>query len=173
MTRNDIGGLPNFFDRYILLSDENMDLCEGLEAFSPLNLFSDIEKYNSIGDKVYAPGKWTIKDILQHCIDTERIMAYRAMCFARNEEQSLPGFDENEYAKHTNLENRSFESLLEEFEILRKSTLLLFKNMDKTMLLRKGQANNQRISPLSLGFVIIGHAMHHEKILSERYYSLG
>ncbi|MCP9770127.1 DinB family protein [Lacihabitans sp. LS3-19] len=172
MTRNSIGELPEFFDRYILLNDENLDLCEGLEKFSPQRIFSDVEKYNLLGERVYALGKWTVKDILQHCIDTERIMAYRAMSFARNENQLLPGFDENRYAENTNLENRSIESLLEEFSILRKSTIFLFENMDKPMLLRKGQANSQKISSLSLGFVIIGHAMHHEKVLRERYYPI-
>jgi hypothetical protein len=173
MTRNKIGDLPNFFDRYILLSAENQELLEGLEGFAPEKLFSDLEKYNSIGDKIYAPGKWSIKDILQHCIDTERIMSYRALCFARNDDNVLPGFEEGLYANNTNLKDRSIESLIEEFSVLRKSTILLFSYMDKTMLLRKGTANMTRISPLSLGFVIIGHAKHHENIIKERYYSLG
>lgn len=173
MTRNQIGDLPNFFDRYILLSTENQELLEGLERFAPEKLFSDIEKYNAIGDKIYAPDKWSIKDILQHCIDTERIMSYRALCFARNDDNVLPGFEEGLYAKNTHLENRTIASLIDEFSVLRKSTILLFSYMNKTMLLRKGTANMTRISPLSLGFVIIGHALHHEKIIKERYYSLG
>lgn len=172
MTRTQIGDLPNFFDRYILLSSENQDLIESLEGSSPELLFSDLKKYKAIGDKLYAPNKWSIKDIMQHCIDTERIMSYRALCFARNDDNTLPGFEEGLYAKNTNLENRSVESLIEEFSILRKSTIMLFTYMDKTMLLRKGMANMTRISPLSLGFVIVGHAKHHENIIRERYYSL-
>jgi hypothetical protein len=172
MTRIQIGDLPNFFDRYILLSSESQDIIEGLESSSPEKLFGDLEKYRAIGDKLYAPNKWSIKDILQHCIDTERIMSYRALCFARNDDNILPGFEEGLYAKNTNLENRSVESLIEEFTILRKSTIMLFTYMDKTMLLRKGTANMTRISPLSLGFVIVGHAKHHESIIRERYYSL-
>ncbi len=172
MNRNAIGELPEFFDRYIILNEENLDLCEALEKFSPHELFSDLEKYILLADKVYAPGKWTIKDIFQHCIDTERIMAYRALCFARMEVQLLPSFDENKYAENTNLKDISIESLLEEFSILRKSTIRLFENMNSLMLLRKGQINKQLISPLSLGFVINGHAIHHEKVLRERYYSI-
>ncbi len=172
MTRIQIGDLPNFFDRYILLSPDNIQLLEALDEYSPERLFSDIEKYKAIGDNIYAPNKWTLKDILQHCIDTERIMSYRALCFARNDDTVLPGFDENVYAKNTNLENRTIESLLAEFEQLRRSTIDLFENMDKTMLLRKGTANMTRISPLALGFVIVGHAKHHESIIKERYYSL-
>jgi hypothetical protein len=172
MNRNSIGELPDFFDRYIVLNEENLDLCEALEKSSPLELFSDLEKYHLLADKVYASGKWTVKDILQHCIDTERIMAYRALCVARNEVQSLPSFDENGYAEHTNLKHISIESLLEEFSILRKSTIRLFESMNSLMLLRKGQINKQRISPLSLGFVINGHAMHHENVLRERYFPI-
>lgn len=172
MTINQIGNLPEFFDRYILLSSENEGLLESLDSFSPEKLFCDLEKYNAIGDKIYAPGKWSIKDILQHCIDTERIMSYRALCFARHEDNVLPGFDEGLYAKNTNLKNRTIESLIEEFSVLRKSTIFLFSYMDDVMLLRNGTANGMRISPLSLGFVIIGHAKHHENIIKERYYSL-
>jgi hypothetical protein len=131
-----------------------------------------VEKYKAIGDGIYAPNKWTLTDIVQHCIDTERIMSYRALCFARNDDTVLPSFDENVYAKNTNLENRTIESLLTEFEILRRSTIDLFGNMDITMLLRKGTANMTRISPLALGFVIAGHAKHHESIIRERYFSL-
>jgi hypothetical protein len=172
MTRNQIGDLPNFFDRYILLTAESQSLLEALEEFSPKKVFSDIEKYKSIGDLIYAPNKWILKDILQHCIDTERIMSYRALCFARNDDTILPGFEEGLYAKNTNLNKRSMESLIEEFAVLRQSTILLFKNMNKTMLLRKGTANMTRISPLSLGFVIVGHAKHHQNIIRERYYAL-
>jgi len=173
MTINQIGNLPKFFDRYILLSAENQELLECLESFSPEMLFCDLEKYNAIGDKIYAPGKWSIKDILQHCIDTERIMSYRALRFARNDDTILPGFEEGLYAKNTNLKNRTIESLIEEFSVLRKSTNLLFSYMDEIMLLRKGTANMTHISPLALGFVIVGHSKHHENIIKERYYSLG
>lgn len=172
MTRLQIGELPKFFDRYIILSEENLDLMDGLSTFSPENLFNDVEIYKAIGDEIYAPGKWTIRDLLQHCIDTERVMAYRALCFARNDETVLPGFDEELYSKNTTSTKRTLESLLEEFSIVRKSTIMLFESMDKTMLLRKGTANLTRISPLALGFVIIGHAKHHQNVIRERYYSL-
>jgi hypothetical protein len=167
----DIGDLPKFFDRYILLV-EDYDLIEGLKKFSPENVFKEKDKLEAVGDKVYAPGKWTIKEILQHCIDTERIMAYRALCFARNDENILPGFDEQVYADNTNLENKSIHSLIEEFTYLRKSNILMFEGFNKTMFLRKGTANLTRISPLALGFVIIGHLLHHYNIIEERYFKL-
>jgi hypothetical protein len=172
MTRKEIGELPNFFDRYILLSDENLDLLNGLEEFSPEKVFADVGIYEAIGERIYAPEKWTIKDILQHCIDTERIMSFRALCFARGEANALPGFDENEYAKNTNLEERTVKDLLEEFSMVRKSTIALYTYMDNAMMLRKGTANMTEISPLALGFVIVGHAKHHERVIREKYYSL-
>jgi hypothetical protein len=171
MIKSQIGELPKFFDKYISLT-EDIELKEGLLKFSPEVVFSDFAMYQKIGDDIYAPGKWTIKDILQHCIDTERIMAYRALCFARNEEVSLPGFDEESYAKNTNASSRTMADLMEEFIFLRKSTCCMFDSFDKTMLLRKGSTAITRISPLALGFVIIGHSLHHEKIIRERYYNI-
>jgi hypothetical protein len=171
MKKELIGEFPKFFDRYINLV-EDLSLFELFEKYSPDLVFNDLKKYNQIGDEIYAHGKWTIKDILQHCIDTERIMAYRALCFARNDDTILPGFDENQYAKNTSTKNATIEDLITEFSLVRKSNVWLFKSFDKTMLLRKGTANLTRISPLALGFVIVGHALHHEQIIKERYYNL-
>jgi DinB superfamily len=171
MKKGEIGELPNFFDRYIALV-EDLDLLEGLQKYAPAYVFSDFEKYKALGDKIYAPGKWSLKEILQHCIDTERIMAFRSLCFARHDSTPLPGFDEDEYAKNTLANQRSLEDLMAEYDTVRQASVALFKSFDKAMFLHKGTANHSRISPLSLGFVIIGHALHHEKVLRERYYSL-
>lgn len=171
MRKELIGEFPKFFDRYINLV-EDLTLFELFEKYSPDLVFNDFRKYNQIGDEIYAPGKWTLKDILQHCLDTERIMAYRALCFARNDDTTLPGFDENQYAKNTLAKKATIEDLITEFTLTRKSNVWLFKSFDKTMMLRKGTANLTRISPLALGFVIIGHAIHHEQIIKERYYNL-
>ncbi|MBK9933235.1 MAG: DinB family protein [Cytophagaceae bacterium] len=170
--RNEIGELPKFFDRYIVLSDENAELLDSLEQYSPENIFSDLKTLEAIGGKVYAAGKWSVKDILQHCIDTERIMAFRALAFSRADENELPGFDEETYAQHTVAINRSIEDLIQEFSTVRKSTISLFKNMDKMMVLRKGTANHTHISPLALGFVIVGHPRHHFNVIKERYFDL-
>ncbi|MCA0365193.1 MAG: DinB family protein [Spirosomataceae bacterium] len=170
--RNEIGELPKFFDRYIVLNDENADLLESLEKYAPENIFSEVKILNAIGEKVYAAGKWSVKDILQHCIDTERVMAFRALAFSRGDENHLPGFDEETYAQHTVAINRTIEDLIAEFAWVRKSTIALFRNMDKMMLLRKGNANNTQISPLALGFVIIGHPRHHFNVIKDRYFGL-
>ncbi len=171
MTINDIGEFPPFFSAYIRLVD-NIDLMEGLERYRPKLLFDDWHLVEALGDRVYSSGKWTMKDIFQHCIDTERIMSYRALCIARNDHHELPGFDENNYAQNTLLSNVSLKELIDEYALLRESTIRMFKNFDKRMLLRRGVANKSEISPLALGFVIVGHPLHHCEVIRERYFKL-
>jgi hypothetical protein len=120
-------------------------------------------------DYAYAPGKWTIKQVLQHCIDTERIMAYRALCVARGESQSLPGFDENAYAATAQVGHRSLKQLTDELMHARASSVLLFQSFDAVDLQRLGTANGQPISANALGFIIVGHVLHHQQVLTERY----
>ena len=117
----------------------------------------------------YAAGKWTIKEVLQHLIDAERVFDYRALCFARNEKTSLPGFDENEYAAHSHAGNRNWNSLVEEFLTLRRSTQQLFESLTPEALSNKGISNNNTMTAASLGFISVGHVYHHKKILEERY----
>lgn len=120
-------------------------------------------------DYQYAEGKWTIKDILQHIIDTERIFAYRALRVARNDKTALPGFDENDYADEANGSSRSIQSLLTELAIVRQATLSLFKTFSEEELKRIGTASNNPISVRAIGFIIIGHQNHHQKVFEERY----
>jgi len=172
MKRTDIQQMPKFFDRYIL-QVEDIELLEGLKKNA--SLFEDEaikDKLLALGDQVYAPDKWTAKDILQHIIDTERIMAYRALRISRNDATPLPGFDENFFAANTTAANRTVDDLLEEFQIVRQSSILLFKNMTASMLQYEGIGSNQPIAPLALGFVLIGHPTHHLKVLKERYFPL-
>jgi len=120
-------------------------------------------------DYRYEEEKWTIKDIIQHLIDSERIFAYRALRFARNDKTDLPGFDENDYVDNVNANERSIMSLLTELSAVRHSTLLLFKTFTEKQLLQLGTANNNLISVRALGFVIIGHQNHHQRVFEERY----
>ncbi len=117
----------------------------------------------------YAAGKWTLKELLQHIIDTERILTYRALCFARKEHSSLPGFNENDYATASDANNRSWENLTAEFVAVRRSTLFLFDSFTPEMLAGKGTANNNSFSVSELGFIIAGHFNHHKRIMEERY----
>lgn len=120
-------------------------------------------------DYRYAEGKWTIKDILQHLIDAERVFAYRALRFARNDKTGLPGFEEDDYVLEANANKRSIQDLLTELLIVRQSTLALFKSFNNEQLLRIGIASNNPMSVRALGFVIIGHQNHHQKVFEERY----
>lgn len=120
-------------------------------------------------DYRYAEGKWTIKDILQHLIDAERVFAYRALRFARNDKTELPGFEEDDYVLEANANKRSIQDLLTELLIVRQSTLALFKTFSNEQLLRIGIASNNPMSVRALGFVIIGHQNHHQKVFEERY----
>ncbi len=117
----------------------------------------------------YAPGKWNIKELLQHLIDGERVLAYRALRIARNDATPLPGFDENDFAANCQANKRSPNSLITEYESVRDSTLHLFRSLDSNELSRIGTASNQPASPLAIGFIIAGHELHHIDIIKERY----
>jgi hypothetical protein len=157
-----------FYKTYIE-SLENVELIDVLtsssnELISILDNLSE-EKFNYS----YDIGKWTIKELLQHLIDTERIMSYRALRFSRNDTTILQGFDENIYVENCNANKRNSKELIDEFKAVRTATLLLFNSFDTSMLLKMGNANNSGMSVRALGFMIAGHVLHHLKIIKERY----
>ena len=158
----------SFFDRYIQLVPEN-DLILALE-----NQERDLPNFldgihSSKAGYAYAPGKWTVLQLLQHVIDAERIFGYRALCFARGESHPLPGFDENSYAALAPADHRTLVDISEEMISLRKNTLLLFKSIPEDHWLRPGVASGNHMTVLSLGYVIVGHMQHHINILQEKY----
>lgn len=118
----------------------------------------------------YAPGKWTPKDMLQHLIDSERVFCYRALCFARRDQQTLPGFDENEYAEVAGAAGRKWEDMVEEFTLLRKATEIMFDSFSEEQLEAEGSSGGGMNNyVLGLGFIILGHCRHHQRVLQERY----
>ncbi|CAN5433970.1 DinB family protein [soil metagenome] len=117
----------------------------------------------------YAEGKWSVKEVVGHIIDTERIMCTRALCIARGEKQSLPGFDENEYVKTAGFDKRSLYDLSHEFGFVRESTISLFKTLREEDLDRKGLANNNPVTARAILYIIAGHHEHHMNVLRERY----
>ncbi len=117
----------------------------------------------------YAEGKWTIKELLVHCTDTERIMTYRLLSVLRGEQKELPGFDENEYAKNSNSNQRSISNILREFNALRASTIELMESISEKQLDLMGRANGYPISVRALMYIIPGHMEHHLNILISRY----
>jgi len=136
-------------------------------------LAETVRLLRGIGDEkarfAYAPGKWTVKEVVGHINDAERIFAYRALRFARGDEQPLTGFDENVYAPAGRFNDRSIGDLLDEFEAIRAATIHLFRNLNDDELARRGTANNNPITVRAIAYVVAGHERHHVKLLHERY----
>lgn len=164
----DFDRVPPFYHRY-LKQVEQYSLQAALQHYAA-ELLQFLEAIpESRWNYRYAPGKWSIKEVVQHITDTERIFAYRALCFARGEQQSLPGFDENQYAQNAHADYRSKQNLLEEFAIVNRSTRLLFDSFTQQQLDASGTANGNPVYVAGIGFTIAGHALHHLHILKERY----
>jgi uncharacterized damage-inducible protein DinB len=120
----------------------------------------------------YAEGKWTIKEILVHIIDDERIYAYRALRFARNDKTELPGFEQDDYALHSGANERGIKDILAELTAVRNSTISLFNGLDSQALTRAGVANGNVMSVRAAAYHIAGHELHHINIIKERYLSV-
>jgi hypothetical protein len=121
------------------------------------------------GQFCYAPGKWSLKEVVGHMTDTEQIMAYRLLCIARGETVSLPGFDENRYVAHASFNKQPIEQLLANLSVVRQSTILLLNSLDAESYIRKGLANKVEVTVRALAYIIAGHALHHCQIINERY----
>jgi hypothetical protein len=117
----------------------------------------------------YAPGKWSVGQVVGHVVDAERVFAYRALCIARGETASLPSFDENAYEAMAGHDRLDLGELLDEFATVRKANLALFRHMDEAAWLRTGTVNQNAISVRGLAYILVGHAEHHATILKERY----
>ncbi|SOD20022.1 DinB family protein [Pedobacter xixiisoli] len=132
--------------------------------------FADFINANSDkADYAYAAGKWTIKEMFGHIIDTERIMVFRLTSFARAEKAALPGFDENDYVTNAHFKDRSLASLCDEFVLLRKSNMYLINSLNEEELDRSGVANGNQISVKALVYILAGHVMHHKNVILQRY----
>lgn len=171
MTRSQLNPMPLYFDRYINLCDD-VELVEAIQtSIDELNHFP-IETWKALGDRVYAPGKWTVKDILQHLIDTERIFSYRALAFARGETQPLTSFDEASYATSGQANTRSVESLVDELRSVHESFLKLVESFTPAMLQKAGVGFKGEYTVASIGFCMPGHQRWHMNVLKEKYYPL-
>lgn len=168
-------GLPNrehaakYFDHYLNMAGQQVDLLKSLtdNLNEALDLIAQIpaEKENF----AYAEEKWTVKDVLLHCIDTERIFQYRALRLGRNDATPLIGFDENAYAPFAHGEYRTLQSIVDEMIAVRNSTIALFKNFQLENFDFVGQANGHPLSARSAGWIMVGHMKHHLTVLTERY----
>jgi hypothetical protein len=117
----------------------------------------------------YAEGKWSIREIVGHLIDAERVFGYRAFCIARGEKQNLPGFEQNDYILTAPYDRIDLEDLLSEFRLVRLSNLAMFRTLDEEAWARIGTANENQVSVRALAFIMAGHARHHMGVLRERY----
>jgi len=161
---------PEFYHRYAnIVPDGNL-----MTAFQTCHQNTHLALRgikNEIADFAYAEGKWTIKQIIQHLIDSERVFAYRALRIGRGDTTPLAGFDENKYAEAINVHSLSLDELLGEFHMVRLTTMQLFSRFTPEQSLQMGVANGGEISVRALAFVIIGHEIHHLNIIKERYLS--
>jgi hypothetical protein len=165
---NKIGIYSPHFYNYIKLV-ENEDLKTVLK-----NQLQESEKFfTSIPEEKhlykYAENKWSVKEVIQHIIDTERVFDYRALAFSRKDIHTLPSFDENDYAKNSNADSRNWQDLMNEFMVVRKSTIFLFQSFSPEQSDAVGKASDYEMSVKAMGYTIAGHFAHHINILKERY----
>jgi hypothetical protein len=162
------GDYPDYAQKYI-------DLIEGDDIISILHQTSKemSDVINSFpqnkGDYSYAAGKWTLKQVIGHLCDTDRIFAYRALAIARGEKQPLPAFDQDLYVNNGNFNSKSLADISYEYRLLRESNLLLFRSFDKSVYQNRGIAAGFEVSVLGIMFMIAGHQRHHINILKEKY----
>lgn len=162
--------VPSFYQGYIE-QVESADLRESLldSGSRLIKICKELTEEQTLYR--YAEGKWSIKDIIQHLIDAEKVFLYRALRFSRGDRTSLGGFDQNDYVDSAVADNRSFESLMDEFHISRKCTVQFFSSLDAKWLARKGEASGVEMTVEMLGFIIAGHTFHHARIIENRYLS--
>lgn len=160
--------LPFYYHGYVAVV-EGKDIADAL-LLASTHMHRTLDQVpEGRGDHRYAPDKWTIKEVLQHVIDAERVFAYRALRFGRNDATELPGFEENDYAPASRAHRRTMADLLKEHDAVRASSLALFESFDAEALASSGIANGHRITVNAIGWVIAGHAFHHVRMLKERY----
>jgi len=171
MLKSQINLKPSYFDTYInQVPDLSAKAALSSQGIPIIEQHRD--RWTSMGDLVYASGKWTINEILQHIIDTERVFAYRALRIGRGDSTPMPGFDQEVFNNHIDANGRSISDILKELIIVRQSSIWLFESMTDEALLRQGLASNLVMNPLALSFMITGHLIHHVRIIEERYYPL-
>jgi exoribonuclease II len=159
----------SFYQPYVARVKENDPILALEKSYEEIHHFMPLLP-EARADFRYAEGKWSVKEMMQHLIDTERIMAYRALTIARGDQRELPGFNENAYADAANVEYRSLEELRNELQLVRKTTICLFGSFDEGALKRVGIANKYEVSVRALAYIIAGHQKHHFAVLRERYF---
>src|SRR5262245_60770398 len=168
MNRPDSNEYVQYYHKYIsLVAGDDVLISLSRQFEETATFLHSLDE--SQGDLRYAPGKWSIKEVIGHLIDTERIFSYRALRIARDDRTPLPGFEENDYIANSNFVAYPVSDLVDEFETVRKATLYLFKRFDEEAWIRRGIANENEISARALAYIIAGHELHHCEVIRSRY----
>ncbi|PAU93496.1 damage-inducible protein DinB [Aliifodinibius salipaludis] len=158
----------DFYEGYVNLVDEpnviQSLIQQGQKVYALIQQLTGDEANHR-----YADDKWSVKEIIGHLVDTERIMAYRALCISRGEQTALPGYDHESYVERANFDKRSLQSLSIEYDALRNANISMFNSFSKEQMLQKGTANGVSVSVRAIAFIIAGHEKHHLNILGDKY----
>lgn len=170
VSRPEPGEYAPYYDRYISLIQGN-DILTTLDAQRRQMLLFLSGRDEADGDYRYAPGKWTVKELLGHVCDTERIFAYRALRISRGDRTPIEGFDQDPYVQNAPFAHRPLAEVIEDYIAVRRATLTLFRNLDEQAWLRRGTANNNDVSVRAIAYTAAGHELHHRRILEQKYFA--
>ena len=168
MQRPRPGEYPAYFKRYTSLVPD-CDILDKLYDLEQETLLLLDRISEEVGAYRYDPEKWSVKEVIGHVIDTERVFTYRALFLARDNAISMPGFDQDVFAESANYDSRSLIDLSEEYRVTRENTLVLFKSFADKIFLNMGTVSDYKISLRTIPFIIAGHEIHHRNIIQERY----
>lgn len=170
VSRPETGEYASFYERYISLIP-GTDILGTLDAQRRQALILLSGRDESEGDLRYAPDKWSVKEVLGHICDSERIFAYRALRIARGDRTPLAGFEQDDYIRCGPFATRSLADMIEDYIAVRRATLTLLRNLDELAWTRRGVANNNEVSVRALAYITAGHELHHRRILEEKYFT--
>jgi hypothetical protein len=162
------GEYAPYYEKYLTLVGGN-DILATLEDQRRQTLLLLSGRTESDGDLRYAPEKWSVKEVLGHMNDTERIMSYRALRISRGDTTPMEGFEQDDYVRNGPFARRSLSDLIEDFIAVRRATVSLFRNLDESAWSRRGIANNNEVTVRALAYIIAGHELHHRRLLEEKY----
>lgn len=168
-SRPQAGEYAPYYDKYISLIHGNDVLGTLDEQRRETLLLLSGRTDDEEGNFRYAPDKWSLKEVLGHINDSERIFAYRALRIARNDQTNIEGFEQDDYVRYGPFARCRLEELVEDYIAVRRSTLSLFRNLDEAAWTRRGVANKNEVTVRALAYIVAGHELHHRRILEEKY----
>lgn len=159
---------PAYYESYVsLIPDGDIEAILSSQRTNTLALFKSVSE--ELAAKAYSQGKWTLKEVVGHMADTERVMAYRMLCIARGESSALPGFDQDSYVSVANFNQMTWEVIQSDFDHVRTATLHLIKTIDEVSWDRKGSVWNNSVSTRAIAYIIAGHELHHLTVIRDKY----